>query len=169
MLGHVVHPGCLGLGLGRELGLGELEGAHIVALGVIGVLTERFAVLLGDLAALGRLLDREADPTPLEIDVDDLHPQLFARGDDLLRQVDMVTGHLRDVDEALDTISDLDERAERHQLGNPSVDKFPHLVRVGELLPWIGLGGLERQADALLGQIHVEHLDVDLITHRYHR
>ena len=58
---------------------GAVVVADVVALLVVGVLAEGLAVLLGDLATLGRLLDRQADAAALEVDVDDLHPQLFAR------------------------------------------------------------------------------------------
>ena len=170
VLGHVIGPGGLRFGLRGELGLGgELVGPHVVPLGVVGMLAERLAVLLGDLAPFSRLLDRQADTTTLEVDVDDLDPQLFARGHDLLRQVHMVTGHLRDMDEALDAVTHLHERTERHQLGDASVDQFTDLVRVGEFLPRIGLGGLQREADPLLGEVHIEHLDIDLVAHRHHR
>ncbi len=131
--------------------------------------TECFAVLLGHLATLGCLLDGQADPPALEVDVDDLHPQLLTRCHYLLGQVDMVHGHLGDVDQALDAVSNLHEGTERDKLGDAPVDQFADLVRVGELLPWVGLCGLERQADPFLGQIDVEHLDFDLVTHRHHR
>ena len=160
-----VGPRRLGLGLGGELGLGVVEVADVVALGVVRVGPEGLAVLLGDLAALGRLLDGEADPAALQVDVDDLHPQLFARVDHLLGQVDVVRRHLRDVHQALDAVAHLDERTEGHELGDPAVDQLAHLVAVGELLPGVGLGGLEREADPLLVEVDVEHLDLDLVAH----
>ena len=122
-----VGPGRLRLGLGGELALGVVE-ADVVALLVVGVLAEGLAVLLGDLAALGRLLDRQADPAALQVDVDDLDPQLLARGDDLLGQVDVVAGHLRDVHQALDAVAHLHEGAEGHQLGDAAVDELADRV-----------------------------------------
>ena len=41
------------------------------------------------LATLGSLLDRQADPAALQVEVDDLDPQLLGRRDDLLGQVDV--------------------------------------------------------------------------------
>ena len=160
-LDHVVGPGRLGLGLGREVDGRVL--ADVVALGVVGVLAERLLVLGGDHATLGRLLDRQADAAALEVEVDDLDPQLLARGDHLLGQVDVVGGHLGDVDQTLDTLPHLQERAEGHQLGDPAVDQFADAVVVGELLPRVLLGGLERQADALPLEVDLEHLDLDLV------
>ena len=49
------------------------------------------------------------DPAALEVEIDDLDPQLLGRGDDLLGKIDVVRRHLRDVDEALDAVADLDE------------------------------------------------------------
>ena len=129
------------------------------------MLAEGLTVLLGDLASVGGLLDRQADSTTLEVDLDDLDPQLLAGRDDLLGQVDVVCGHLRDVHEAFDAVAHLDEGAERHQLGDSAVHQLTFLVAIGELLPRVGLGVLERQADALLVEVHVENLDLDLVTH----
>jgi hypothetical protein len=96
-------------------------------------------------------------------EIDDLDPELLAGGHDLLGQVDVVRRHLRDVDQALDAVADLDERAERHELGDTAVDELADLVVGGELLPRILLGGLERQRDALAVEIDLEHLDLDLV------
>ncbi len=81
----------------------------------------------------------------------------------------MVHRHLRDVDQALDAVADLHESAEGDELGDAAVDELPDLVGVGELLPRVGLGGLERQADPLLREVDVEDLDLDLVAHRHDR
>src|SRR5690606_4334195 len=159
----VLGPGLLGL---RRVLDG---GADVVALLVVGVLPEVLLVLGRHDAALGRLLDRQADATALQVEVDDLDPQLLARGDDLLGQVDVVGRHLGDVDQALDAVAHLDEGAERHELGDPAVHELADAVAGGELLPRVLLGGLERQADALAGQVDVQHLDLDLVAHLHDR
>ena len=125
---------------------------------------EVLAVLLGQLAALGSLFDRQADPATGEIEIDDLDPQLFARGDDLLGRVHVVGAHLADVDETLDAFANLRERTERHELGDPAVDQLTDLVTAGEDLPWVLLGGLEREADSFAIEVDIEHLDSDGIT-----
>ena len=122
------------------------------------MLAVELAVLRRDLATLGGLLDRQRDPPTFEVDVDDLHPELLAGGDDLFGCLDMVRGHLGDVHQALDALADLHERAERHQLGNPSVHELADLVAGSELLPRVLLRRLQRERDALAGQIDVEHL-----------
>ena len=162
-LGVVLGPGLVGL---RRV----LDGrADVVALVVVGVLAEVLLVLGGHDATLGRLLDRQADAAALQVEVDDLDPQLLAGGDHLLGQVDVVGRHLGDVDQALDAVAHLDEGAEGDQLGDPAVDQLADAVAGGELLPRVLLGGLERQADALAGQVDVEHLDLDLVAHRHDR
>ena len=166
-------PGDLHAGLGVVLGPGLLGpgvvGSDVVALVVVGVLAEVLLVLGGDDAALGGLLDRQADAAALEVEVDDLDPQLLARRDHLLGQVDVVGRHLRDVDQALDAVAHLDERAERHELGDPAVDQLADPVAGGELLPRVLLGGLEREADALAVEVDLEHLHRDLVADRHDR
>ena len=66
----------LGSALGALLGV---VGADVVALLVVGVLAELVLVLGGDDATLGGLLDRQRDAPAVEIDVDDLDPQLLTR------------------------------------------------------------------------------------------
>ena len=117
----------------------------------------------GDDATLGGLLDRQADAPALQVEVDDLDPEFLTRRDDLFGELDMVGRHLRDVDQSLDSVANLDERAERDQLGDAAIDQLADLVALGELLPWILLGGLEREADALTTAVDVEHLHADLI------
>ena len=55
----------------------------------------------------------------------------------------MVGRHLRNVNQTLDPVTYLDERAERHQLGNPAIHQLPNLMGTGELLPGVLLGGLQ--------------------------
>ena len=72
------------------------------------------------------------------------------------------------MDQTLDTVAHLDKRTERHQLGDPTVDELVDGVAVCEDLPRIGLGRLERQRDALFGEVHVEDFDVDFVTDGNH-
>ena len=114
-------------------------------------------------ATLGGLLDREADPSTLKVQVDDLHPEFLTWGDDLFGQLDVVGGHLRDVHEALDSIAHLHEGSERDQLRDPAVDQFAHLVGAGEFPPRILLGGFQGEADPFPAEIHLQHLHLDLV------
>ena len=78
----------------------------------------------------------------------------------------MVLGELGDVDEALDTVEDLDERAERDDLRDVALELVADVVGVDDPLPWILLGLLEAQRDPLAVAVDVEHLDADGVTDR---
>ena len=126
-------------------------------------------ILRSHLTTLCGLLDREADTASLQVQIDDLHPQLLTRGDDLFRQVDMVCRHFGDVYESLDTVAHLHERAERDEFGDSTVDQFADTVARSELLPGILLGSLQREADALAAEIYLEDLHFDLVADAHHR
>ena len=120
-------------------------------------------VLSSNGAAFSSLLDGEADAATLKVEVDDLDPEFFARRDDLLGKIDMVSRHFRNVHEAFDALANLHKRPERNELGDTAVDKFANLMRSGEFLPWILLGRLERKTDALAVEIDLEDLNVDFV------
>src|SRR5690606_33304649 len=158
--------------LGLEA-LHPLAGLRVEALGVLVV---PLLVVLGGHAVEGRvelllvrrdalvgLLQREADPAAVEVDVDDLDEDLGADLDDLLGDLHVALGQLGDVHQALDAPLDADGRAERNQLGDLAGDDLADLVRAGELLPGVFLGGLEGQGDALALHVDVEDLDGDLL------
>ncbi len=70
------------------------------------------------------------------------------------------------MDETLDVVADLHERAERHELGHTAVGDVADLELLDELLPRIVLGLLEAEGDTLAGKVHIQHLDLDLVAHR---
>ena len=88
---------------------------------------------------------------------------LVADRDDLLGRLDVALGHLGDVDEALDAVADLDEHAERDELGDLALDDRADREVLDELLPRILRGLLEAERDALAVEVDVEHLHVDLV------
>src|SRR5699024_2719568 len=107
----------------------------------------------------------ERDTTTVEVDVDDLDHGVVVDRDDLVRDLDVALGQLRDVDQALDALVDTHEGAERHELGDLARDDLTDRVGPGEVPPRILLRGLERQRDALAVQVDVEDLDGDLLAH----
>ena len=86
--------------------------------------------------------------------------------DDLARVLDVVLGELGDVHEALDAVEDLDERAERDDLGDLALELVADVVGVDDPLPRVLLGLLETQRDALAVAVDVEHLDLDGVADR---
>src|SRR6476646_2114509 len=146
----------------------EAVGVLVVALLVVGgrhAVQGRVEVVADGLAdgALVGLLERQADPAAVQVDVDDLDKDLVAHLDDLLRDLHVPVGQLGDVHQALDALLDPDKRAERDELGDPAGHDLPDLVGPGELLPRVFLGGLQRQRDALAVHVHIQHLDGDLL------
>src|SRR5690606_11928398 len=143
----------------------EALGVDVVA---VLVVLGRHAVLRGvelgvRAVPLVGLLERQRDAATLEVDVDDLDHDLGADLHDLLGDLDVALGQLRDVHQALDALLDADERAERDELGDLARHDLPDRVGAGVGPPRVLLGGLERQRDALAVHLHREDLDGDLL------
>jgi len=90
-------------------------------------------------------LDREREPAPVGVDLDDLDRDVVALGDDLTRVLDVVRSELGDVHEALDAVQDLDEGAEGHNLRDGALELVADVVGVDDALPRILLGLLETE------------------------
>ena len=107
----------------------------------------------------GHALDAEREAAALGVDLEDLHAHVLPRLEDLARVLDVVVGQLGDVHEALDSVHDLHEGAEGHDLGDLALELVAHAVGVDHALPRVFLGLLEAERDALAVAIDVEHLD----------
>src|SRR5581483_1974945 len=142
--------------------LGQAELGHVVE--IAGIAVHRG----GDRPDREHLaldpLDRQRQAPALGVDLEDLDPHRVARLDDLARVLDVVLGQLGDVHEALDPVEDLDERAERDDLGDRPLELVAHVVGVDDALPRVLLGLFETQRDPLALAIDVEHLDRDLVS-----
>jgi hypothetical protein len=123
------------------------------------------AALLGERLARQLLaldpLDRQRQAPALGVDLQDLHADLVARGDDLARVLHVVVGQLGDVHEALDAVEDLDEGAEGDHLRDLALELVADPVGVDHALPRVLLGLLEAQGDALAVAVDVQHLHRD--------
>src|SRR5206468_9010749 len=84
------------------------------------------------------------------------------------RVLDVVRGELGDVHEALDAREDLDEGAERHHLGDATLDDVALAVLVEHLLPGIVLRLLQAERDPLAVAVDVEHLHLHGLTDLEH-
>ena len=82
-----------------------------------------------------------------------------------LRGVPDVTGpaHLRDVNEALDTLLQLDEGTVVGNRDYPSADPASDRILRSDVLPWIGLQLFEPERDSLAVPINVEDLDLEIV------
>src|SRR4051795_9931061 len=152
---------------GGEDVLGEAELGHVVEVDRAPVrgLLRRGAVALRQHLALDPL-DRQGEAAPLGVDLEDLDLHVVARLDDLPRVLDVVLGELGDVHEALDALEDLDEGAERDDLGDLALELVADVVGVDHALPRVLLGLLEAQGDALAVAVDVEHLDPHRVADR---
>src|SRR3954452_24804400 len=153
---------------GGEDVLGEAELGHVVEVAGAAVgrlLRRRHHVALRQHLALDPL-DRQGEAGPLGVDLEDLDLHVVARLDDLARVLDVVLGELGDVHEALDALEDLDEGAERDDLGDLPLELVADVVGVDHALPRVLLGLLEAQGDALAVAVDVEHLDLHRVADR---
>src|SRR5690606_16341869 len=115
------------------------------------------------------LLHAQRDALGLRIDVEDHGLHLLADLENLAGVLEALgPGHLGDVDQTLDALLDLDERAvvgEGDDLaGHAGADR---VLLVGAV-PGILLDLLEAQADALGGRVALEDHDADLVAHVEH-
>jgi len=102
--------------------------------------------------------DRQADPTPLVVDVDDLGLNLVADLVARLGVVDLVPRELALVDEAVDA-AEVDEDAERRDRPDAAGDLLSHLEAAEQLVPLFAALFVESD---LLGQDEPVGLAVDL-------
>ena len=113
-------------------------------------------------------LERQREPPPVGVDLDDPHLDLVALRDDLARVLDVVLCEFGDVDEPLDAREDLDEGAERDDLRHRAFDDVALLVLLEHVLPRVALGLLETERDPLALAVDVEHLHVDRLADLEH-
>ena len=129
---------------GNLSGLGSLRS-------IFGSLATRLAgrTLFGDCGFVNLDLDAklgsgslhgEADATTLGVDFHDLHLDDVADLDNLRRSLDVARSHLGDVHQALGGLAQLDECAERNNLGDRAVDDGANRISLDKLYPRIGLG-----------------------------
>src|SRR3954471_18673921 len=71
--------------------------------------------------------------------------------------------HVADVDQSVDAVFDLDERAELGEVADFAFDSRADGILIMELLPWVGGELLHAERDAALGGVHVEHHGLDLV------
>ncbi len=109
--------------------------------------------------------DREADPAPLVVDVDDLGLDLVADLVAGLGVVDLVPGQLALVDEAVDP-AEVDEDAERRDRADGALDLLADLEAAEQLVALLAAllveGDLLRQDEAVRLAVDLEDLQPEL-------
>src|SRR3954469_25642977 len=71
--------------------------------------------------------------------------------------------HVADVDQPVNAVFDLDERAELGEVADLALDSRAHRILIVELLPWIRSQLFHAERNAALGGIHAEHHGLNLI------
>src|SRR5690606_27689830 len=126
------------------------------------VLEERPGVLLD-------LLHAQRDALGLRIDVEDHGLHLLTDLEHLAGVLEPLgPGHLGDVDQTLDALLDLDERAVVGEGDDLARHAGADRVLLVGAVPGILLDLLEAQADALGGRVELEDHDADLVAHVEH-
>src|SRR5262249_54672144 len=110
------------------------------------------------------LLHAQRNLLLLLVDVQHLHLDGFAAGDDLAGVVDAARpAHLRDVDEPLDACLELDEGAVGHHVDDLALVPAADRVLGGDIVPRVRHAVLERQRDLLPLLVHGEDVDLQLL------
>ena len=172
--------------------LNDLLGSRDLVIGQLGDVQQTLEVLLelhedtevGDLRHVAReqvpdvvvvrdhvqprvgreLLEAERDALLLRVDREDdaLHP--IALANDLGRVADLLgPAHVGDVQQAVDALFDLDERAVGGQVADRTLDDGSRGVLLLGEIPGVRLGLLHAERDLLLLLVDLEHDDLDLV------
>src|SRR5688572_24277886 len=112
----------------------------------------------------GELLETERQPLVLGVDAEHHRLDHVALLQHLRRVLHaLAPRHVGDVNQAVDVLFDLDERAELGEVAHLALDARTHRVLLGELVPRVALDLLEAQRDAPCRRIHAEHHRVDVV------
>ena len=112
------------------------------------------------------LLHAEADPLRLRVDVEHDRLDLIALVDELRVLHPLRPAHLADVDEALDALLELDERAVESD--DLALDARADRILLVGAVPRVLLDLLQAEADALGGRVELEDDDADLLADLEH-
>ena len=108
--------------------------------------------------------DAKADAALCTINLDDTRLDILTDLECIAHLLDAAVGNLRDVDETIDAIFELDKRAEGSDLRNLALDDGTDRELLGDIVPRILLSLLEAERDALLLRIDVENDRLDFLT-----
>src|SRR5579872_4413744 len=108
------------------------------------------------------LLQAERQPLVLGVDIEDHRLDGVALLERFRRVLQpLAPGHVRDVDQAVDAVLDLDERAELGQVADLARDRRADRVLLGQLVPRIALDLLQAERNPARAGIDAEHHRLD--------
>jgi hypothetical protein len=150
--------------LNGEATVHDFEHGHGLDLTLAGAAFGAAGRAAGNHAATLKLLHAEADALLLDVDVE--HDRLNGLALAVKRQRFLARhapGDVRHVDHAVDVAVEADEQAELGGVLDFALDLAADRVLLGEVVPRVGLGLLEAEADAALLAVDLEDLDLDFL------
>src|SRR2546428_302490 len=111
-----------------------------------------------------RLLEREADPAPTAIGLQHPHPQVLSDLDDVLGVLDVLPGELRDVEQPLDAVADLEEGTVLLDLGDLALDDRPRRKPLFDVVPGVLAELAQAEGDARGVGVELDDLDPHVLT-----
>src|SRR5438094_8108898 len=114
---------------------------------------------------LGNVRHREHDAAMNWVNLEDTHIEIHRLVYDVGWIVDRLAGwaELRDRNKPFDVIADVDDHALVHQADDLARQIRPDGIRLTDTEPWIFLGLLETERDALVLRVDVQNHDVDRV------
>src|SRR5664280_727032 len=100
---------------------------------------------------------------PLGIEGNDLELERLTLVDDVARMGDSLMGEFRDMDQAFEAVSNADECAEVHELGDGAVDDIANLEVGHRGVPRVRLKLADRQADTATLVVDVDDFGLNLL------
>ena len=135
--------------------VGDFATGHVADPVGVGVLLP----LVGE-----QLLHGEGDPLVVRVDGCDHRLDLFTLLDHLAGVVDSTRPrHIGYVHQTVNPRDDLHKGAEIGEVANDSLDGAADAVGLGDLFPWVGFGGPQRQREAALFGVHLRHHNLDFL------
>src|SRR6202521_4088837 len=117
---------------------------------------------------LFRLLEREADAAPAPVGLEHPHLQLLSDLDDILGVFDVLPGQLRNVQQALDTVADLEEGAVLLDLCDLALDDGAGREALLDVIPGILAQLAKAERDPRCFRIQLDDLDLHVLSHLEH-
>src|SRR5438552_2424148 len=141
-------------------GKGFLQADHIFA-GFQSV--ERLGLASQLLFRVVRRLDRKTDSSFDFVDFNDSSFDFLADFKNIFDLGDMILAQLRDVNQAIDIVLQLDESAEARELSYLTVDQVANFVFLIDVFPWILGQLLNSETDPLVDLVDVNNDGFDFI------
>ena len=111
-----------------------------------------------------QLLDAQREAAVLRLDAENNSLHLFALLHHFRRMLDALgPAQVRDVNQTVDAVFNLDEGAKVGQVAHPALNDCPGRILLGQVLPRVVEQLFHAQRDAAVGRIHAQHHCIHLV------